>query len=106
MAGWLERHLPEAPGTKPGGTMPAEHRRLRHDGLKVDRNPLGEDATEGPPEQSQDWPGSDQPMRPQADHGEHTCRGGGKLEGPSALTTSGDSGIGRAVAIAFGPRGG
>ena len=53
--------------------MAAEHQTLRHHGLYVDRDPLAEDATTGgPPEQSQDWPGSDQAMRPQADHGEHT----------------------------------
>ena len=86
--------------------MAAAYEGLRHHGLNVDRNPLAEDATTGgPPEQGQDWPGSDQAMRPQADHGEHTYRGGDKLEGLSALVTGGDSGIGRAVAIAVAREG-
>jgi hypothetical protein len=47
--------------------MAADHQTLRHHGRYVDRNPLAEDATAGgPPGQSQDWPGRDQAMQPQA----------------------------------------
>jgi hypothetical protein len=47
--------------------MAADHQTLRHHGRYVDRNPLAEDATAGgPPAQSQDWPGRDQAMQPQA----------------------------------------
>jgi NAD(P)-dependent dehydrogenase (short-subunit alcohol dehydrogenase family) len=50
-------------------------------------------------------PGTEREMRPQADHGEESYRGCGKLEGLAAIITGGDSGIGRAVAIAFAREG-
>src|SRR5687768_9832979 len=57
------------------------------------------------PEQEQEMPGSEQKMDPKPDHGERTYRGSGKLAGRKALITGGDSGIGKAVAIAFGREG-
>jgi NAD(P)-dependent dehydrogenase (short-subunit alcohol dehydrogenase family) len=57
------------------------------------------------PKQSQDTPGTEDELMPKADHGEQSYRGSGKLTGKKAIITGGDSGIGRAVAIAFAREG-
>ena len=51
--------------------------------------------------QEQPWPGLASKMDPRPDHGETSYRGSGRLAGRKALITGGDSGMGRAAAIAF-----
>jgi NAD(P)-dependent dehydrogenase (short-subunit alcohol dehydrogenase family) len=57
------------------------------------------------PAQSQEPPGSTAEMRPRPDHGEESYRGNGRLAGKKAVITGADSGIGRAVAIAYAREG-
>ena len=57
------------------------------------------------PAQQQTPPGTLGEMTPKPDHGEESYRGSGKLTGKAAVITGGDSGIGRAVAIAFAREG-
>jgi NAD(P)-dependent dehydrogenase (short-subunit alcohol dehydrogenase family) len=57
------------------------------------------------PTQDQEPPGTESELIPKADHGELSYKGSGKLAGKKAVITGGDSGIGRAVAIAFAREG-
>ncbi|MGT2477715.1 SDR family oxidoreductase [Paraburkholderia terrae] len=58
-----------------------------------------------PPQQQDEVPGRTAPMNPQPDHGEESYVGHNRLSGKAAIITGGDSGIGRAVAIAFAREG-
>ncbi len=55
--------------------------------------------------QTQPWPGLASKMDPRPDHGEQSYKGSGRLAGRKALITGGDSGMGRAAAIAYGREG-
>jgi len=66
---------------------------------------VSEPRPESQPAQQQDVPGVLGKMDPRPDHGEESYRGSGRLAGKAAVITGGDSGIGRAVAIAFAREG-
>jgi NAD(P)-dependent dehydrogenase (short-subunit alcohol dehydrogenase family) len=66
---------------------------------------VSEPRPETQPAQQQTPPGVLGEMTPKPDHGEESYRGSGKLSGKAAVITGGDSGIGRAVAIAFAREG-
>jgi NAD(P)-dependent dehydrogenase (short-subunit alcohol dehydrogenase family) len=57
------------------------------------------------PDQPQEMPGTTAAMQPRPDHGEESYKGAGRLQDKKAIITGGDSGIGRAVAIAYAREG-
>jgi len=69
------------------------------------QDPTAQHAAPGSGDQTVEHPGRTDDMDVRPDHGEETYRGSGRLEGKKAVITGGDSGIGRAVAIAFAREG-
>src|SRR5215475_5702739 len=73
--------------------------------IEVLQNPLGKYPKPPFHPQSQPWPGLSSKMEPRPDHGESSYKGSGRLAGRKALITGGDSGMGRAAAIAYAREG-
>jgi len=69
------------------------------------QDPTQQHSQPGSGDQTVEWPGRTPDLDVQPDHGEKTYRGSGRLEGKKTIITGGDSGIGRAVAIAFAREG-
>lgn len=73
--------------------------------MTIFKNPHNKYVVPPFPKQEQEVPGTENKMQPQADHGEESYQGSGRLRKVKAIITGADSGIGRAIAIAYAREG-
>ncbi|MFS0736506.1 SDR family oxidoreductase [Sphingomonas sp. 1P06PA] len=94
-----------AAGARAQGAVQGQAGQAATGGAAVLRDPRAKYTNQPFPEQRQPWPALASKMTPRPDHGESSYRGSGRLAGRKALLTGGDSGIGRAAAIAYAREG-
>jgi NAD(P)-dependent dehydrogenase (short-subunit alcohol dehydrogenase family) len=82
---------------------------VRHEGgttaVSTEQNPTQQGPQPPFPQQKQEPPGLESQMQPRPDYGEESYQGSGRLQGCGTIITGADSGIGRAVALAFAREG-